>query len=510
MLSKGMTGVLVVLACTLLFVRVSTASTNVPVEDETYDILLRLEAEGVIQSSLLATRPLSRKEVARLVYEAEMSPRSDEQFIRSLIGLLKYRFRDELIGTKHVSIDYIKPLDRLYAGYFYSDGDPSEIVYNNDGDDYAEGSNARLGFSSRAVLGRFSFSINPEVRYSEDDTDIVMKRAYGTIGFAGLALELGKDSQWWGPGSHGSILLSNNPEPMMIAKLSNPHPVLLPWAFRYLGPFRFTLFATELGKDRVVPKPYLWGMRFDFKPIPYFEVGLQRTALLGGEGRSEDLGTWWKSFTGLGENPGVDVAGDPENNEAGDQRMGLDFRLTLPMRWQPVQIYGEGAGEDEAGGMPTKWAYLGGVYLPRILGIERLGFRAEYASTYLKDLAHVWYNHDIYRTGYRYKGKVIGHHTGTDSRDLFFELSYLVPEMNGWVKLSYDKEEHNLSGSTSEENTTGASPVKTEMSAGVKFDVRRDMSIECRYVTARLEDYDGRPGSEERVNLFSIEVSYNF
>ncbi|NOZ24816.1 MAG: capsule assembly Wzi family protein [Nitrospirae bacterium] len=496
--------------CILLLVPPSAASINVPVEDETYDILQRLEAEGVIQSSLLATRPLSRKEVARLIHEAEMNYDGGSLFIRRLIQSLKKKFRDELIGTKHISIDYIKPLDRLYAGYIYADGNPREIVYNNDGDDYRKGSNARLGFTSRAVLGRFSLFINPETRYSEDATDIVMKRVYGTVGLSGLVLELGKDSQWWGPGRHGSILLSNNPEPMKIVKLTNPHPVLLPWAFRYLGPFNFTFFATELGKERVVPKPYLWGMRFDFKPVPYVEIGLQRTALLGGEGRSEDLETWWESFTGMGENPGVDVAGDPQNNEAGDQRMGFDLKLTLPMKWQPVQIYAEGAGEDEAGGMPTKWAYLGGVYLPRILGLERLELRAEYANIYLKDLPHVWYNHDIYRTGYRYKGKVIGHHVGTDSRDLFFEMSYLVPEVNGWIKLSYDKEKHNLSGSTSSTNTDGSRPVKTESSVGMKFDVWRGMSVEGRYVYARLKDFEGLPEKDSRINLFTLEMSYNF
>ncbi|RLC27952.1 MAG: hypothetical protein DRH37_10135, partial [Deltaproteobacteria bacterium] len=41
------------------------ASTYQDVGDEVYVILERLEAEGVIKSSLLTTRPLSRKEVVR-------------------------------------------------------------------------------------------------------------------------------------------------------------------------------------------------------------------------------------------------------------------------------------------------------------------------------------------------------------------------------------------------------------------------------------------------------------
>ena len=504
LLSKGVINIAVIIVCVLLIVQTSAASTNVPVDDDTYDVLLRLEAEGVIQSGLLATRPLSRKEVARLISEAERNSESKSLFIQHLVQSLKKRFRDERSGTKHVNIEYIKPLDRVYVKYVYSDSDPQEIIYNNDGDDYKKGSNARFGLISRADLGRTSFFINSEGRYSDSDneTDIIMKRAYGILSFAGLEIEVGKDSQWWGPGRHGSILLSNNPEPMNIIKITNPHPVLLPWIFKYLGPFNFTVFATELEKDRVVPKPYLWGMRFNFKPIPYFEIGLQRTALLGGEGRSEDLKTWWDSFTGMGENPAVDIAGDPENVEAGDQRVGCDIKLTLPLKWQPLQVYAEAAGEDEAGGLPTKWAYLGGIYLPRILGLERIDFRAEYANTYLKGLPNVWYNHDIYRTGYTYKGRIIGHHMGTDSRDLFFEMSYRVPEINGWIKLSYDKEKHNLSGSTN--------PTKVESSVGVKFDVGGGVSMEGRYISGRLKDYEDLSDKESRINLMSFELSYNF
>jgi len=502
LLSKGVISVAIILVSVLLVVRTSVASTNVPVDDDTYDVLLRLEAEGIIQSALLATRPLSRMEVARLILEAERNSEGKSPFIRQLIQSLKKRFRDERGGTKHISIEYIKPLDSVYVRYVYSDSNPQEIIYNNDGDNYREGFNTRFGLTSRGDLGRTSFFINPEVRYSDADTDIIMKRAYGILSFAGLEIELGKDSQWWGPGHHGSILLSNNPEPMQIVKITNPHPVLLPWVFRYLGPFNFTVFATELSKDRVVPKPYLWGMRFNFKPIPYFEIGLQRTALLGGEGRSEDLKTWWDSLTGMGENPAVDIAGDPEDIEAGDQRMGCDVKLTLPLKWQPLQLYAEAAGEDEAGGLPTKWAYLGGIYLPRILGLERVEFRAEYANTYLKNLPNVWYNHDIYRTGYRYKGRIIGHHMGTDSRDLFFEMSYSVPEINGWIKLSYDKEKHNLSNSTN--------PTKTESSVSARFDVGGGVSMEGRFVSGRLRNYEDLSDKESRINLMSFELSYIF
>ena len=273
------------------------ASTNVNVDDDTYGLLLRLEAEGVIQSGLLTTGPLSRREIMRLILEAERNSEGKSPFLQQQIQSLKKRFRDEFNNMK-----YIKPLDKMNIDYIYSDQIPSELNYNNNGDNYVEDSNIRFGLSSRAEFGGFSFYINPEIRYSDSDTALIMKRAYGVLSFLGLELELGKDSQWWGPGYHGAMLVSNNAEPLTMVKLTNPHPVFLPWLFKYLGPFRFTMFVSRLEKERTVPNPYLWGMRFNFKPLPYIEIGILRTALLGGKGRPEDLNTWWKSFTTKGEN----------------------------------------------------------------------------------------------------------------------------------------------------------------------------------------------------------------
>ncbi|MCL0035708.1 capsule assembly Wzi family protein, partial [Thermodesulfovibrionales bacterium] len=362
---------LAVVAVLCLFAFVPCAwAVNVSVGDEIYDILLRLEADGVIQSGLLTTKPLSRREVARLVAEAERNVKDRSLFLRQLVGTLKRKF-----DAERDRIKYLKPIDKVYIGFIYSNQVAQRLNYNNDGDVYEDGLNLRLGFSSKADLGRFSFYLNPEFRYSKNDKDLVLKRAYGILRLWGLELMAGRDSQWWGPGYHGAILLSNNAEPLTMLKLTNPHPTLLPWVFRHLGPFRFVFFASKLEEERYVPEPYLWGLRLNFKPSPYIEIGLSRTALLGGEGQPEDLSTWWKSFTGADK--GIELG------QVGDHRAGGDIRITLPFRVQPLQLYVEAAGEDEAGGLPSKWAYLVGIYLPRIFTLERLSFRAEYANTYV-------------------------------------------------------------------------------------------------------------------------------
>ena len=235
-------------------------------------------------------------------------------------------------------------------------------------------------------------------------------------------------------------------------------------------------------------------MRLNFKPHPYLEIGLQRTALLGGRGRSEDLKTWWRSFTGKGEN----IAGV----EAGDQRAGGDIKITLPFKLQPLQLYAEAASEDEAGGLPYKWAYLTGIYLPRIFNLERITLRCEYATTHVEGHPNVWYRHGIYTDGYTYKGKIIGHHMGTDSKDIFMELSYLIPERDGRVSISYDIEEHNLAGAVREK--------KDEVSLNVSFKLKKNIDLKVSYGYADIKNIANISGKDKKINQTMGLVYYTF
>lgn len=480
--------IILIVVILLLCIRTASASTYLPVEDEAYSIIQRLEAEGIIQDGLLTTRPLSYKEIIRLIQEAERNSEGRSAYIKAMIKSLKRRFKEEI----H-EVSFIKPLDTLYGRYIYLDSGGQELNYNNDGDLYNKGSNLRAGFTSRADLRWLSLYLNPEFRYSEKDSDLVAKRVYGILNFLGLEIIAGKDSQWWGPGYHGAILLSNNAEPFTMLRITNPQPVILPSLFKYLGPFRFNFFVTKLEKERTVPEPYLWGMRLNFKPFPYLEIGLERTALLGGKGRSEALKAWLKSFTGSGEN----ISGV----EAGDQRAGVDIKLTLPFKGQPLQIYGEANGEDEAGGLPYKWAMLAGIYLPRLAGLERLSLRAEYANTHVSGAPNVWYTHHIYGT-YTYKGMIIGHHIGTDSEDIFLEVSYYMPKGNSNLSMFYDREVHNLSGTIREK--------KDEFGIRLESNLTRNFKAGISYQYGNIKNAENIKGYDRKLNQITGMVRYEF
>jgi hypothetical protein len=460
------------------------------VNEEVYQFLDRLEAEGVIESSLLTTRPLSRKEITRLVMEAERSSKDRSLFIQGLISSLKEKFKDDMTDEK-----YIKPLEYPYLKYAYSDSKDSPLIYNNEGDIYDEGSNVRMGFDSRAEFGWLSFYVNPEFRYSDNDTALKLKRGYGVLQLPYVDILVGKDSQWWGPGYHGGLLVTNNAEPMTMVRLTNPEPILLPWIFSYIGPWRFTFFITRLEEHRTdVPQPFLWGMHLDFKPLPYIEFGLQRAVVFGGEGRPDNnLKGWLKSVVGESE------GGAGRSSISGDQKAGYDIKLTLPFKLQPVQIYLDAAGEDRAGGgiKPIKWAYVTGVYLPRILGFDRFELRAEYGET-----RRQWYSNRIYREGYRYKGIIIGHHTGRDSQDIFGELSYLVPEINGRFSLYYDREKHRPRS-----NEPGT---KDEIGFKTFFGLTEDFNIQVSSAYGRIENTGDISRDVRNMYLIVGMVVYNF
>jgi len=483
------------------------ASTYLDIGDDAYVLLSRLEAEGLINDALLSTKPLSRKEIVRLALEAEKNAAERSEFIKNLVQALKQRVKAEeyLAGT-------IKPLDSVYARYLYTSADvltrsyPGAVRekeqafnYNNDGDLYEQGSNYRIGLTSRLEnFGPLSIYLNPEYRQDNDTAKGVLKKAYAVLGFSWIDIVAGKDSQWWGPGHHGALLLSNNAEPLTIIKFTGPGPQVLPWVFKYLGPFQYNVFLTKLEKDRSdFPEPYFWGMRFAFKPHPVIEIGVERTGLLGGSGRSSNANTWLDSLLGKKEHA-------PEN--PGDQRVGYDVTLTLPFRFQPVQVYWEQAGEEN---WPRdvhhtdRYASLCGVYLPRIFGLTPLDLRAEYAQNHVRNAPYVWYAHGTYVAGYTYQGMVIGHHMGTESRDIFLELSYLVPERSARFMLSYDREEHTIPGSPLPEITD-------EIMASAVYGLSRYVELTASYGIGTAENAGTASGENRTLHEIGAGLKYLF
>jgi len=454
-----------------------------------YPSLERLASEGLIPSGILMSRPLSRAEAYRLVKEAASG--NPSQAALSEIGELER----ELSPEKGLSAGFGSlKLEDATLRYVYSDGEPYLLNVNNRGDVLGNGSNVRAGFSASASIGsHLGFYLNPEFRYPEgfsgDGQEVVLVEGYAALNLWNIELTAGRQALWWGPGVHGALLLTNNARPFDLVKLTNPEPFALPWVFRHIGLLKLTGFVTRLEDDRDFANPYLAGARLDIKPHPYVSIGLSRTAMFGGAGRHVDADVIWDVITAQTEN----VAAEP-----GNQLASFDAKVVLPFSFQKVVIYGELGGEDEAGSLPSRNAHLVGLNLPGAFGLEALDLGVEYAETYIGKYPGMWYNHHIYTDGYTYDGRIIGHHMGTDAKDLFLSASYR--SAYGDFHAAYDIE-------------TSGRALKIEKRS-VALSWRRELpggsGLSVRYCFDRKTNIDGVAGKDADSHSLSASVALSF
>ena len=428
-------------------------STNVPLDHWSYAAVDKLANYGLIDSAMLSLKPISRTEMSRHVAQAQYSLRrmdAPPEILSDILERLEREFRGELIQLGMLDGTYggsfLKPVEDPYVKYLYADDDPA--LENLRGDTFSRHSNYRIGFASRAHLADIAaFYLHPEYQDGafEADGDVELVEAYGKVMVGPIEIEAGKDSLWWGPGHHGSIVMSNNALPLQMIKVTNPQPVELPWLFRILGPYRAEWFMAQLEDDRHIPEARLSGLRLNFKPHVRWELGLSRVVMFGGRGvPTVGLFDYAKMFLARTE--------QAENN----QLAGFDTSLLVPLdeipygRYLPlrtVKLYFDGAGEDEAGTLPSNWGFLYGMQLNDLLKTGRTDLRIEYADNHVTGKPDVFYGHSLYTSGYTYKGRILGHHMGTDSHDLFIQLShYLTKDLR--LDLTYDHQIHSLSAET--------------------------------------------------------------
>lgn len=468
------------------------ASTHVPVGSWVYPAIERLEAEGLTGSGILMSRPISRAEAARLVKEAEKGVPSPTA--SRIIERLKREFSQDDGTSSSGFISMKAEMHDAGISYIYSDGGPYLLNVNNKGDVLVNGSNFRAGFSGSADFGsHLGFFLNPEIRFPEgasaDGQEVAFVEGYGSLNLWNIELTAGRQALWWGPGVHGALLLSDNARPFDLIKLTSPQPFALPWIFRHIGLLKLTGFVTMLEEDRDFVNPYLAGLRLDLKPHANVSIGFSRVAIFGGAGRHVDAGVVWDVITAGNENVG---GGD------GDQLGSVDMKVVLPFSFQKVVLYGELGGEDEAGGLPARVAYIAGAFFPGALGIERLDLRVEYGQTYIGKYPGLWYGHNIYTSGYTYDSQIIGHHMGTDAKDLF--LSAVYESTYGDFGAIFDIES----------SGRGVKSKNRSVSVSWSRELREDAEFSLGYSFDRRTNIDGTIGKDSDSQSFMAGLALNF
>jgi hypothetical protein len=242
---------------------------------------------------------------------------------------------------------------------------------------------------------------------------------------------LGKQSLWWGPGTMGGMLLSDNVDPVPMLKVNQVEPVVLAGILRYLGPVRVQAFMGRLSGNQYPRGPYLHGEKILFKPTPNLEIGISRTTEAFGQGIPFTLRNLFATYFSVSD---VCCAANPRDFP-GKRQGGLDFSYRLPHLRKWVALYSDNFSEDDVNPLvnPSRAMYNPGIYLSQIPRLRKFDFRFEVANTHHNEEAYTSF---FYKEDYTNKGFLIGNTVGR--RGSAFDVSgtyWLSPRKHlqvGW------------------------------------------------------------------------------
>lgn len=434
----------------------STYVVYIPMDSTIYRELDELNGLGYLDTYMDEIRPIARVEGARLTLEAAQNLNESgkhDPLAEKLIATLRLQLKEEIGWLENNAEDkqptMIHPLERAEVQYIYSAGpkrywetgpsadlpggpgginakEATPLLPNNDGLPTGAGSNEIVrasgwaglggfltGDAEGAVSGPFTRSLAGENRLNLLDGEIVAS-------LGNFALSFGQEEQWWGVGYFGAMPISTNIPPLPAIRLSTIHPTYLPWIFRYLGPFRFQVFFSQLSyqPEPYVSRPWFDGEIFSFKPLPYLEFGIFHQIDFGGRYNDNytTAGFLLRAF-GI---PGVHPAGADSHSRAG-----LWVKFYLPFL-RNAELYQGILAEDKLlGFLPfVRVSYQGGFYIPRLTEDGLTDLRFEYIilqsaySVYGSGLALV------------YQDTLIGYPLGPNASEIDFQVGR-------WFNLQY-------------------------------------------------------------------------
>jgi hypothetical protein len=345
---------------------------------------------------------------------------------------------------------------------------------------------------------RFAFRGRAQYVYdAEDDREFRLDDSYAAMALGNWMFSVAASDRWWGPSWQGSLFLSNNARPIPAITIDRnlTSPFESKW-LSWIGRWDLVALFGFLESERAVPDAQFFGLRVTFKPARWLEVGLSRTATWCGEDRPCGLDTFGDLLLGR-DNAGDNVAAE---DEPGNQIAGYDIRLTGAGFGLPVAIYAQRAGEDEQNFRPALFMtqigleYWGG--LPNGIGYRTY---VEVSDTLCggnitgPGEPNVCYNHPIYRTGMRFRGRAIGFSADNDA-EVVTVGGVMALNDSSWL-FSITAGELNREGSPDPANTVTAVPADY---LGLNLNYQRPLPLGQLRTGLGYESFDlGAAGRDE-------------
>jgi len=420
-------------------------SVYVPLDSWVYPAFDRLAGLGAINKQFVNLRPWTRIQCAQLVLDADENLQGTDVKNPEVTALY-----DDL--TQEFSVE-IKILDggsarqarveSLYTRSLGINGTPLREGYNfgqtlvNDfGRPFNTGFNNVSGFSAQAARGRFFAYIRGEYQHSpayagltaaqqsyigllDEIPSAPFSQASGAVdhfdlldSYVGIRLSsfnvtFGKQSLWWGPGTMGGMLMSDNADPMLMLKVDQVEPIVLPGFLERLGPVRVQAFMGRLSGNQYPRGPYIHGEKILVKPTPNLEIGVSRTTEAFGQGIPFTLRNLFATYFSVTD---ICCTANPQDFP-GKRQGGVDISYRFPHLRKWLTLYGDFFNEDDVNPVvnPLRTMYNPGIYLSQIPHLRKFDFRVEVANTHHHEDA---YSSFFYKQDYTNKGFLIGDAVG--------------------------------------------------------------------------------------------------
>ena len=417
------------------------ASVNLPLHHWTYETIERLTALGIIDRAMVVTKPYSRKQAAKAVARALQRIREDRMtdddlrvVAEPLLDRLVREFRPELVdlgvlssgpGTSPAgAVRFGGRLQTEVDGFQVGAGQV-RLRENRGGEYYADGTQVQTDFRGWAEMADWAaFTVQPKfisnshalgAGATDNSHNLYMREFNLKLSAFNVAFEIGRGTQWWGPGYRGTLLLSDHAFPLDMIKLGSDEPFRLPGFLGSLGQWKINTFLTRLERDRDFPRAEVFGLRISYMPTDWLELGGTRLTQFDGRGHSGKTQQFPSVIFDTYTNDTNQTGGKDVNEEAM-----VDFRVRVPSVPYLVpfpggmQLYGELGMEDP----PRDIAILAGAYIPQLFRGDTMDLRIEFADTDLQRTGN-WYNNGLYTSGMRYRGYPLGHWMGTNAFDFY-------------------------------------------------------------------------------------------
>jgi hypothetical protein len=285
----------------------------VPASDLAYRDVDRLAELGVLDSVILAQRPYSRREMARVARLARArldqpddrsSERADE--VNALVARLLTRFarddasaafngpRIDLMDGAQLAVVSTDAVRRGFSGT-YSDRLEATIdplaAPRRIGLPEPHGQSAALELAQRVeATSWLAFYARERVeallsgQTSGDRTRGALLRAGMRLRAGNVAVNVGRDQLAWASSSDDGLFLAADAPALDQISLAGDQPFILPGFLRALGPTQATLLLADLGPSAVRSHSMLLAYKVSVQPRPTLELGASFMNHFGGRG----------------------------------------------------------------------------------------------------------------------------------------------------------------------------------------------------------------------------------